>query len=87
MGIGKQAGQAALMGAAMGVGFNVAQKVWNGKSIDGEEIVETTLISGADLGVKVAAAGAIKVGAEKGLISVIPKEAPGKGKSCFYSNL
>lgn len=76
MGIGKQAGQAALMGAAMGVGFNVAQKVWNGESIDGEEVVETALISGADFGVKAAAAGAIKVGAEKGLISVIPKGTP-----------
>ncbi|MGN7402699.1 hypothetical protein ACTHO0_22860 [Cytobacillus praedii] len=76
MGIGKQAGQAALMGAAMGVGFDVAQKVWNGESIDGEEIVETALISGADFGVKAAAAGAIKVGAEKGLISIIPKGTP-----------
>lgn len=76
MGIGKQAGQAALMGATMGVGFNVAQKVWNGESIDREEIVETALISGADFGVKAAAAGAIKVGAEKGLISIIPKGTP-----------
>ncbi|MGM7636600.1 hypothetical protein [Bacillus sp. Hm123] len=76
MGIGKQAGQAALMGAAMGVGCNVAQKVWNGESIDGEEIVETALISGADFGVKAAAAGAIKVGAEKGLISIVPKGTP-----------
>ena len=38
IGIGKQAGQAALMGAAIGVGFNVAQKVWDGEPIDEEEI-------------------------------------------------
>ncbi|MCC5911429.1 MAG: hypothetical protein JJT76_13420 [Clostridiaceae bacterium] len=76
MGIGKQAGEAALMGAAIGVGFNVAQKVWEGESIDGEEVVETALVSGADFGVKAAAAGAVKVGAEKGFISSIPKGTP-----------
>lgn len=73
IGIGKQAGQAALMGAAVGVGFDVAQKVWNGEEIDGGELVETAIVSGADFGVKAAAAGALKVGAEKGVISVIPK--------------
>lgn len=76
MGIGKQAGYAALQGAAIGVGFNVAQKVWNGEEINGEEIVETALISGADFGIKAATAGALKVGAEKGLIAVIPKGTP-----------
>ncbi len=76
IGIGKQAGQAALMGAAVGVGFDVAQKVWNGEEIDGEELVETAIVSGADFGVKAAAAGALKVGAEKGIISVIPKGTP-----------
>lgn len=76
LGVGKKAGQAALMGAAVGVGFNVAQKVWNGEKIDGEEIVETALVSGADFGVKAATAGALKVGAEKGIITVIPKGTP-----------
>lgn len=76
MGIGKQAGQAALMGATIGVGFNIAQKVWNGEKIDGEEIVEVALSSGLDFGIKAAAAGALKVGAEKGIISVIPKGTP-----------
>lgn len=76
MGIGKQAGQAALMGAAIGVGFDVAQKVWNGEEIDGTEIVETAIVSGADFGVKAAAAGALKVGVEKGIITAIPKGTP-----------
>lgn len=76
MGIGKQAGQAALMGAAIGVGFNVAQKVCEGEQIDGEEVVETALISGVDFGIKAATAGALKVGTEKGIISVIPKGTP-----------
>ena len=64
------------MGAAVGVGFDVAQKVWNGEEIKGEELVETAVVSGADFGVKAAAAGALKVGAEKGIIKVIPKGTP-----------
>lgn len=71
VGIGKQAGQAALMGAAVGAGFEVANKLWNGEKIDGEELVEKALTSGADFGVKAAAAGALKVGAEKGVVSCL----------------
>lgn len=76
MGIGKKAGYAALQGAAIGVGFEVAQKLWNGEEIEGEKVVETALVSGADFGVKAAAAGAIKVGIEKEIITVIPKGTP-----------
>lgn len=76
IGIGKQAGYAALQGAAIGVGFDVAQKLWSGEEIKGEEVVETALVSGADFGVKAAAAGAIKVGVEKEIIKVIPKGTP-----------
>lgn len=76
IGIGKQAGQAALMGAAIGVGMDVAQKVWNGEEIEGGELVETALTSGADFAVKTAAAGALKVGVEKGVIKAIPKGTP-----------
>ena len=75
-GIGKQAGQAALMGAAIGVGFDVAQKVWNGEEIEGEEVVMTAITSGADFGVKAAVSGAVKVGVEKGFIKMIPKGTP-----------
>lgn len=73
IGIGKQAGYATLQGAAIGVGFHVAQKLWNGEEIEASEVVETAIVSGADFGVKSAAAGALKVGVEKGVISVIPK--------------
>lgn len=76
IGIGKQAGQAALMGAAIGVGFDVAQKVWNGEEIKGEELVETAIVSGADFGIKAAAAGALKVGVETGIVKAIPKGTP-----------
>ena len=73
-GIAKQAGTAALQGAVIGVGFDIAQKLVTGEDVKGEEIVETALVSGADSGVKAAAAGAIKVGAEKGFISATLKE-------------
>lgn len=76
IGIGKQAGRAALMGAAVGVGFDVAQKVWNGEEINGEELLKTAIESGADFGVKAATAGALKVGVEKGFIKIIPKGTP-----------
>lgn len=72
-GIGKQAGYAALQGAAISVGVDVAQKLWNGEEINGEEVIETALVGGADFGVKAATAGAIKVGVEKEVIKVIPK--------------
>lgn len=76
IGIGKQAGQSALMGAVIGAGFEMAQKVWNGEEINGSEVIEAALSSSADFGIKAAAAGALKVGAEKGIISVIPKGTP-----------
>lgn len=76
IGIGKQAGYAALQGAAIGVGFELATKVWNGEEIKGEEVVEKAIVSGADFGVKAATAGALKVGIEKGIVKVIPKGTP-----------
>lgn len=76
IGIGKQAGYAALQGAVIGVGFDVAQKLWNDEAIETEEVVETAIITGVDFGVKAAAAGALKVGVEKEIIKVIPKGTP-----------
>ncbi len=76
IGVGKQACYSALQGVAIGVGFNIAQKVWNGEKIEGEEIIETAITTGADFGIKAAAAGALKVGVEKGVISAIPKGTP-----------
>lgn len=76
IGIGKQAGYAALQGAAIGAGIEVASKLWNGEKIEGEEVIEQALVSGADFGIKAATAGALKVGVEKGIIKVIPKGTP-----------
>lgn len=76
IGISKQAGYAAIQGAAIGAGIELATKVWNGEEIEAEEIVEQALISGGDFGVKAATAGALKVGVEKGIVKVIPKGTP-----------
>lgn len=73
IGVGKQTGYACLQGAAVGAGMAIATKVWNGEPIDGEEIVETAIVSGADFGVKTATAGALKAASEKGILKVIPK--------------
>jgi len=77
IGIGKQTGYACLQGVAIGAGMTIATKVWNGEPIDGEEVVETAIILGADFGVKTAAAGALKAASEKGILKVIPKGTTG----------
>lgn len=77
IGIGKQTGYACLQGAAIGAGMAVATKVWNGEPIDGEEVVETAIVSGADFGVKTATAGALKAASEKGILKIIPKGTKG----------
>lgn len=76
VGIGKQVGYSALQGVVIGAGMDIAQKVWNGEEIKGEEVAETALLSGADFGIKAAAAGALKVAAEKEIITIIPKGTP-----------
>lgn len=75
-GIAGEVGKSCLMGAAVGAGMNVLSKVVQGEPIDGEEVIETAIASGADFGVKTAVAGGLKVAAEKEIISVIPKGTP-----------
>ena len=77
MGIGKQAGYSCLQGAAVGAGISIASKVWRGEPIDGEEVLETAIVSGADFGVKTATAGALKVASEKEILKAIPKGTKG----------
>lgn len=83
--IAKKAGYAAVQGAVIGVGFDLARKMWNGEEINGEEIVETALTSSADSGIKAAAAGAIKLGAEKGLVSSILKDTSAAANVAFVA--
>lgn len=76
LGIGKQAGYAALQGAAIGAGIQIATKLWKGEEIQGQELVEKAIVSGADFGIKAATAAALKVGVEKGIVKVIAKGTP-----------
>lgn len=76
VGIGKQAGQAALLGAAIGASTEVVEKLWKGEKIEGKVVAKKALEGGADFGVKAAITGAIKAGAEKGVIKCIPKGTP-----------
>lgn len=75
-GIGKQAGLAALQGAAIGTGFNIVQKIYKGEEIEAKEVVEDAIDSGMDFGIKAAVAGALKVGSEKEIIKIIPRGTP-----------
>lgn len=76
IGIGKQAGHVALQGAAIGVGMEIASKLWNDEEIDSKEVIDQAIKTGADMGVKAAASGALKVASEKEIISLIPKGTP-----------
>ena len=76
MGIAKNAGKAGAQGLLVGAGFELARQVYSGKEIDGDELIETGLKTGADFGVKTAVAGGLKVASEKGLIACLPKGTP-----------
>lgn len=74
--LGKQAAVAGLAGAALGTGFHLAAKVFQGEEIKAEEVIEPALVTGADTGVKAAATGALKVGVEKGVVPLLAKGTP-----------
>ncbi len=71
--IGKSAGVAGIQAAAFATGFTLVEKIVKGEQIDSEETVETALKTGADAGVKAAAAGALTVAVKKDIIRIIPK--------------
>ena len=75
--IGKQAAVAGMAGAAMGAGFHLAAKVFQGEEIKASEVVEVALKTGATTGITCAVAGALNVGVEKGLVPVLAKGTPG----------
>lgn len=74
--LGKQAGQAGIQAALLGVGINLAKKAFDGEKIEAEDIVKTAVETGSDTCVKAAAGGALKVAAEKGVISILPPGTP-----------
>ena len=65
IGIGKQAGIAAMQGAAIGAGMDVAAKLWKDEEIKGKEVVETAFKTGADFRVSSSCRGAQNSGVEK----------------------
>lgn len=72
-GVGKQARNAALLSAAISTLVHIAVKKCKGEEIKAKEVAEVAIKSGADSGIKVALAGALKVGVEKNIIKGIPK--------------
>lgn len=76
MSLAKNAGRAGMMAAAMGSGFEIAGAIAKGEKIEADEVVYNALVTGTDAGIKAAATGALKVGVEKGIVSVIPKGTP-----------
>lgn len=74
--VGKQAALSGIQGAALAAGFHLAAKLATEEPIEAEEVVAVALETGADVGVKAAAAGAIKVAAEKGLVAILPPGTP-----------
>lgn len=78
-GIGKQARNAALLSAAVSALIqlsHIGYKKYKGKKVEAKDFIEVAEVafkSGADSGVKVALAGALKVGVEKNIIKGIPK--------------
>ena len=74
--IGIKACNSALLSAGITTGFMIIESKIKGKDIDKDEIIEMSLKTGADTGIKAALAGALKAGAEKGVISIIPKGTP-----------
>lgn len=74
--IGKNAGLAGLQAAVITTGFDLVARKIKGEPIDGDETIELALKTGTDSGIKAAAAGALKVVSEKGVIAIIPPGTP-----------
>ena len=75
--IGKQAGQAGIQAALIGAGIHLAKKAFDGEKIEADEVVKTALETGSDTSVKLAAGGALKVAAEKGVLPILSPGIPG----------
>ena len=76
MGVGKQAAHTALLAVAIGAGFSIANSLWQDEKIKPSQVMADALRSGADAGLIAAVAGAVKVGAEKGILRFIPQGTP-----------
>lgn len=70
--IGRQSLVATAQGAVLSTSISLAVSLARQEEVDGEELVETTVTSGAKSGASCAVAGALKVCAEKNQLPLIP---------------
>lgn len=56
----KNAGRAEAQGILISTGFELARQVYSDKEVDGDKLIETGLVAGADFTVKAAVAGGLK---------------------------
>lgn len=71
--VGKKAGLLGLEATLITTGFQLVEKTMKDEPVSVDEVVETAFRTGADTGIKEAVAGALKVGTEKGIITIFPK--------------
>lgn len=76
IGVGRQAANAGIFGAAMSAGAVVVENAVQDEKITSDIVVEAALTGGVDASVKAATAGALTIAVEKGLIKAIPKGTP-----------
>lgn len=71
--IGKHASLAGIGSAALSTGFNLGLRAAKGEKIKGEDVIRAALLSSKDGELKSAAAGALQVGIDRGLVPLLPK--------------
>lgn len=71
--IGKHASLAGIGSAALTTGYQLALKAAKGEEIKGADVIQAALLSDKNDELKGAAAGALKVGIERGIVPLLPK--------------
>lgn len=74
--IGKNAGVMALQTAAVTTGLTIANQIFQGETVEPDEMVEIAIKTGTDTSIKVISAGTLQIAIRKGIISFIPKATP-----------
>lgn len=74
--VSKDASIMVLQSIAITTGMFLVQKRWKGETIEGDEVLETVIRTGADTGLKTVLAATVKIAVEKGILKAIPKTTP-----------
>lgn len=72
MNIGKQVSLSGVKAVAIGSVFDITYKLVNNEKVEADEVIEKAFTLGSDACVKAITAGALKVGAERGILTLIP---------------